>query len=87
MKIIKFYTKTCGQCKALSRALEDFNLIPIESVDCEEDPEELSIKFQIRSLPTLVIVDSKGEFLRKITGVITKDSLETIVKSELEHED
>lgn len=83
MKLLKFYTNTCCQCKMLNKTLEDFNLVPIEPIDCEEDPEDLATKFQVRSLPTLVLVDDEGEFLRKFTGHITREDVEKIVNSEL----
>lgn len=67
----------------LSKEFEDFNLVPIEPIDCEEDPDNLSTKFQVRSLPTLVLVDNNGEFLRKFTGHITKEVVEEIVNIEL----
>ena len=67
----------------LSKEFEGFNLVPIEPIDCEEDPDNLSTKFQVRSLPTLVLVDNNGEFLRKFTGHITKEIVEEIVNIEL----
>lgn len=67
----------------LSKEFEGFNLVPIEPIDCEEDPDNLATKFQVRSLPTLVLVDNNGEFLRKFTGHITKEVVEEIVNIEL----
>lgn len=83
MKLLKFYTNTCCRCKMLSKEFEGFNLVPIVPVDCEEDPNNLATKFQVRSLPTLVLVDNNGEFLRKFTGHITKEVVEEIVNIEL----
>lgn len=83
MKLLKFYTNTCCQCKMLSKEFEDFNLVPVVPIDCEEDPDDLAIKFQVRSLPTLVLVDDDGEFLRKFTGHIAREDVEYIIKGEL----
>ena len=82
MKLLKFYTNTCCQCKMLNKALEGFDLMPIEPIDCEEDPNDLATKFQVRILPTLVLVDDNGEFLRKFTGHISREDIERIVNSE-----
>ena len=82
MKLLKFYTNTCCQCKMLNKALEGFDLMPIEPIDCEEDPNDLATKFQVRSLPTLVLVDDNGEFLRKFTGHISREDIGRIVNSE-----
>lgn len=86
MKLLKFYTNTCCQCKMLNKALEGFDLMPIEPIDCEEDPNDLATKFQVRSLPTLVLVDDDGEFLRKFTGYIAREDIERIIRSELNNE-
>lgn len=67
----------------LGKAFEDFNLIPMEPIDCEEDPDDLAIKFQVRSLPTLVLVNDEGEFLRKFTGHITREEVEKVINDEL----
>lgn len=83
MKLLKFYTNSCCQCKMLGKAFEDFNLIPMEPIDCEEDPDDLAIKFQVRSLPTLVLVNDEGEFLRKFTGHITREEVEKVINDEL----
>lgn len=82
MKLLKFYTNTCCQCKMLTKALENFTLVPIEHIDCENDPEGLAVKFQVRGLPTLVLVDDEGEFLRKFTGYITRENLEEVLNKE-----
>ena len=82
MKLLKFYTNTCGQCKALSKILENFNLIPVEAINCEEDPEDLTTKFNIRSLPTLLLVDN-DKILKKFIGVATKEELESVITQEL----
>lgn len=83
MKLLKFYTNSCCQCKMLNKRLEGFNLVPIEPIDCEEDPDNLATKFQVRSLPTLVLVDDNGKFLRKFTGHISREGVEKIVNNEL----
>lgn len=86
MKLLKFYTNTCSQCKMMNRVLDGFDLVPIEHIDCEDDPEDLATKFQIRSLPTLVLVDDGGEFLRKFTRYIAREDIERIIRSELNNE-
>ena len=83
MKLLKFYTNNCCQCKMLSKAFEGFDLVPIVPIDCEEDPKNLARKFQVRSLPTLVLVDDEGEFLRKFTGYIDRKGVEEIINHDL----
>lgn len=86
MKLLKFYTNTCCQCKMLNKTLEGFDLVPIEPIDCEEDPKDLATKFQVRSLPTLVLVDDEGGFLRKFTGHIAREEIERIINHDLGNE-
>lgn len=83
MKLLKFYTNTCCQCKRLSKEFEGFDLVPVVPIDCEEDPDDLATKFQVRSLPTLVLVDDEGEFLRKFTGHIDRGEVERIINHDL----
>ena len=83
MKLLKFYTNNCCQCKVLSKTLEGFDLVPIEPIDCEEDTDDLASKFQVRSLPTLILVDDNGEFLRKFTGHINRADIEKIINDNL----
>lgn len=84
MKLLKFYTKTCCQCKVLSKQLEGFNLVPIVPIDCQDDPEDLSIKFEVRALPTLALVDDSDNLIAKFTGPMTKDSIEKAIQEYLE---
>lgn len=86
MKLLKFYTNSCCQCKMLSKAFEGFNLVPIVPIDCEEDPDDLARKFQVRNLPTLVLVDDEGGFLKKFTGHIDRGEVERIINHDLGNE-
>lgn len=73
-KILKFSTSYCGPCKQLKKELEDFDLIPIESIDADED-EELCLKYNIRSVPVLIFLGENDTELGRRVGFISKKDL------------
>lgn len=69
MKIVKLYADWCGPCRVLEDMLRRCD-IKHESVDAESpDGEGLSIKYHVRNLPTLLILDDDENLLRKMTGL------------------
>jgi thioredoxin len=68
MKILKFYASWCGPCKSLSAVIESIkDELPyeIEEIDSDENMD-MARKYNIRSLPTMVIVDGDTEIKRQI---------------------
>ena len=75
MRLFKIGANWCGPCRALDKLLEDNN-IKYEHIDIDTpDGEGLSIKFNVTSIPTLVITDYEENVLRKRIGVPTLDEL------------
>ena len=75
MRLFKIGANWCGPCKVLDKLLEDNN-IKYEHIDIDTpDGEGLSIKFNVTSIPTLVITDDEENLLRKRVGVPTLDEL------------
>jgi thiol-disulfide isomerase/thioredoxin len=75
MKILKFYSDTCGPCKTLGENLVKANISHIAYNAEDDDNEELLSKYSIRGLPTLVKTDDEGNVLDKHTGLMTVDQL------------
>lgn len=74
MKIIKFYSDTCGPCKVL-----DFNLkkagIEYESINANDDENDTIVeKYKIRAVPTLIKEDNGVEIARHV-GIMTEEQL------------
>jgi len=70
-QILKFYTPTCQPCKTyapLVKDLCDIKEIDLRNINAEEEPE-LAARYRIRSVPTLVAVDSEGSNLGFLGGV------------------
>ena len=66
IKILKFESDSCPQCKALSATLERIskeNKIDIKNIDIEEDNnQDLIRKYNIRSIPTLIFLNEDQEY-------------------------
>ena len=75
MKVIKIYADWCGPCTELEKLLKECN-IEHESVNIDSmDGEGLSLKYNIKSLPTLLVTDNEGNLLRKLSGMVSKEKL------------
>ena len=66
-KIYYFSAPWCGPCKQLGPTMERSGL-PYQKVDVDNDTE-LSAKFGIRNVPTLVKVDDSGNEISRIVAV------------------
>lgn len=83
MNILKFFGSWCNPCKALSKSLEDAG-IEHQSIDVDEN-EELTEKYNVRSVPTIVILDKDDNEIGRFTGSRTKEQLlEELKKYEIQ---
>lgn len=73
--ILKFGAPWCGPCRQLGPILselknEGLNIIEINT---DEDPE-IAEKYNIRSLPTLILIEDEKE-LNRIIGLKSKEEI------------
>lgn len=74
MKIIKFYSDTCGPCKVLDSNLKKVG-IEYESINANSDENDpLVEKYKIRAVPTLIKEDNGMEIDRHV-GIMTEEQL------------
>lgn len=74
-KILRFTASWCQPCKGLEMNLNSAKIdIPIEVIDIDED-EDLATQWQVRSVPTLLMLDGETEVKRSI-GVLSTKQLE-----------
>lgn len=70
IKILKFESDSCPQCKALSATLERITKeykTDMKSIDIEEDNNQNLIrKYNIRSIPTLIFLNEDQEYNRLV---------------------
>ena len=74
-KILYFSAAWCGPCKMLGPIMESVSgQVNYQKVDVDNN-QELSMKYSIRNIPTLVLVDSNGNELNRSTGVMQKQQI------------
>ena len=73
MNILKFFGSWCNPCKALSKNLEDAG-IEHKSIDVDEN-EELTEKYNVMSVPTIVVLDEDDNEIGRFIGTRTKEQL------------
>ena len=75
--LLDFFAEWCGPCKMVSPILEEISgeneSVKICKIDVDHDPE-LANRFQIFSIPTLIVMD-KGEILEKAVGARSKQQI------------
>lgn len=75
MKVLKIYSRTCGPCKVLESNLQLAG-IPHESIDVQSmQGEDIAAKYEIRAVPTLILVDDEGKVVKRHTGLLGIEDL------------
>ncbi len=77
MKILKFSNAICLPCKQLAKIIDGLNddaKSLFEEYTAEKDITKF-VQFNVRSVPTLIVVDESGNELRRSTGMMTEDKL------------
>lgn len=82
MKLLKFGADWCTHCKEQDTILEKFDAIPVEVIDCDNDTDDLCGKYNIMSIPTMLLIDN-DEVVERINGVISLDDLNNKIKVHL----
>lgn len=79
-KLIKFSASWCQPCKALAGNMKyvDFGDVEVKEVDIDENFEEAQ-KFNIRGVPTLVLLEDDVE-VKRTSGVLMADKIEEFIK-------
>ena len=74
-KILYFTASWCGPCKTLGPIIESLSVqINYQKIDVDSN-QDMSIKYGVRNVPSLILVDEKGETLNKLVGVSTKEQI------------
>ena len=90
-KVIEFSASWCAPCRAFGNTfhrvseMKEYKNIEFKEIDIEkdEDGEVLAEKYQVRSVPTTVLVDEDGEPIYKVMGNIPEKDLITLINESL----
>lgn len=83
MKLLKLQASWCNPCKVLSNTLKNCNLgIEVQEIDIDDNPE-ITSKYKVRGVPTMIIVDDEGNTVSTLVGVKTKEEIENWVSSNI----
>ncbi len=79
--LVDFNADWCGPCKMLKPIVEEFadnnDEIKVVSINIDEE-EELSEKYNVLSIPCLVVFD-KGKEVKRSVGLISSDDIDTLI--------
>ena len=80
--LIDFYADWCGPCKMISPVVE---VVAKENEDIKvvkvnvDDAQDLAIKYEVMSIPTLVVIKN-GEEANRTIGLIDKNQILNMIK-------
>lgn len=93
-KVVRVHANWCMPCKSLAPIfeeisnMEEFKDIEFKSVDVDDDEDMLTEKYQIRSVPTVILVDENGDSIKKLIGMLpSKDDYIREIREELAKND
>ena len=82
MEILDFYADWCGPCQMMKPTMEEFEKthpeIKVTAVNIDEE-EELAEKYDVSSIPCIVVLKD-GEEVKREVGVVSLKKLEKMVK-------
>jgi thioredoxin 1 len=66
----------------LSRVIEDVKLpYPVEDINIDQD-QDLAMKYGIRGVPTLVLVDNENNEIRRVSGMLMESQLTAFINKD-----
>ena len=75
-KIIYFTAKWCGPCKTLGPIMESLKgQVDYQKVDVDDNNNDLSMQYGVRSVPSLILLDETGEIKGRLVGIQSKDQI------------
>ncbi len=80
MKILKFYSPCCGQCKVVAKEFKDHPIdVPVEDIKVMENPEAVD-KYNVKSLPTILLLNDEDEVVETWHGIVKSEVINSKIK-------
>ena len=75
-KILYFTASWCGPCKMMASTITEAigGGMNITKIDVDED-QDMSTKYNVRSVPTMVLVNQNNEEVNRVVGLQTLTAL------------
>ena len=75
-RILYFTASWCGPCKMMASTITEAigGGMNITKIDVDED-QDMSIKYNVRSVPTMVLVNQNNEEVNRVVGLQTLTAL------------
>jgi thioredoxin 1 len=75
MKYLYFSAPWCGPCRAFGPIMEQVSLeVVVEKINVDEQGD-LAIKYGVRNVPTVILVDGTGKEITRHVGIQQKSFL------------
>ena len=82
MKVLKFYSTCCGQCKVLAREFKEHPLIAeLLDINAEENLD-LVEKYNVSSVPTTILINGNDEVVETWRGIVKSEVINNRIKNE-----
>ncbi len=83
MKVYKFSAPWCGPCRQLNPIIKSLKDDGYKIIDVNiDEEEEFSDKYNIKSVPTIMLTDDDGIEQRRLLGVKTKEEIINFIKGD-----
>ena len=77
---MKFYSPCCGQCKVVAMEFKKNSInVPIEDINVVDNPE-IAEKYNVISLPTILLLNDKEEVVETWHGIIKSEIINNKIK-------
>ncbi len=75
-KILKFYGKTCGPCKVMSKKLTELpDTIEVQDIEISDEANESLVeKYGVKSIPTIIVVED-DKVVQSFSGIVPIESI------------